>query len=142
MTEVAVGLEKSEDGTWSVLSATVDSKTKQQVPLTIGALRYDANRNVWISNNGELTAKDYSMTDASIYGAQIGTEWSLEKKDSLSHLRETLRLTKTIDGKYVYLAYSLVELSSVTGRGIAQGAYLLRFPQQTGGANLGTPGQR
>lgn len=142
VTEVAVGLEKADNGMWRVLSVTIDAKTKQQVPLTIGALHYDAARNVWISNNGELTAKEYTSSDASIYGAQVGTEWNLEKEDSLTRLRETLRITKTTDNKYVYLAYSLVELSTVTGRGIAQGAYLLRFPLQTAGANLGTPGQR
>ena len=142
VTEVAVGLQKGENGTWRVLSVTVDAKTKQQIPLTISALSYDADRNVWISGNGELTAKEYSTPDTSIYGAQTGTEWSLEKEDSMTRMRETIRLTKTTDGKSVYLAYSLVEQSAVTGANIAQGAYLLMFPVQTPGANLGTPGQR
>lgn len=142
VTDVAVGLQQSEGGMWRVLSVTVDAKTKQQIPLTISALNYDADRNVWISSNGELTAKEYSTPETSIYGAQTGTEWSLEKEDSLTRMRETIRLTKTTDGKYVYLAYSLVEQSAVTGANIAQGAYLLQFPVQTPGANLGTPGQR
>ncbi len=142
VTEVAVGLQKLEDGTWRVLSATVDAKTRQQRPLTISALRYDAEKNEWISNNGVLTAKDYTAPDTSIYGAQTGTEWSLEKNDSLVKLRETLRVSRTTDGKYIYLAYSLVEVSAVTGNSIAQGTYLLRFPVQVAGANLGAPGQR
>lgn len=139
---VAVGLMELGNGTWRVISATQDAKTKQNVPLTISALRYDANRNVWVSSNGELTAKEYSTPDTSIYGAQTGTEWNLEKSDALSNLRETIRVTKTIDGKHIYLAYSLVEQSATTGANIAQGAYLLQFPVQTAGANLGTPGQR
>lgn len=146
VTEVAVSMRKSDadnGSVWRLNSVTVDAKTRQQIPLTITALEYDADRNVWISANGELTAKEYSTPDTSIYGAQTGTEWTLEKKDSLTHMRETLRLTKTTDGKYVYLAYSLVEQSSVTGQNIAQGAYLLRFPQQKApSANLGAPGKR
>ena len=142
VTEVAVGFQNAEGHTWRVLSVAVDAKTRQQNPLTISALNYDADRNVWISGNGELKAQSYSASDASIYGAQTGTEWSLEKKDSMTRMRETIRLTKTTDGKYVYLAYSLVEQSAVTGANIAHGEYLLQFPVQTPGANLGTPGER
>lgn len=140
---VAVGLQSLGNGIWRVLSATAgDSKSKQSIPLTLSAMRYDSNRNVWISSNGELTAKEYSTPDTNLYGAQTGTEWVLEKNDSLTNFRETIRVTKTTDGKYVYLAYSLVEQSAVTGIDIAQGAYLLQFPVQAAGANLGTPGQR
>ena len=142
VTEVAVGLQKADGGTWRVLSATVDAKSKKQVPLTVSALHYDSDRNVWISSNGTLKASDYTTPDTSIYGAQTGTEWTLEKEDTLTRLRETIRVTKTTDGKFVYLAYSLIEQSAVSGSNIAQGAYLLRFPVQTPGANLGTPGQR
>lgn len=142
VTDVAVGLQNVEGNVWRVLSLTVDAKTKQQIPLTISALNYDSARNEWTSNNGVLTAKEYSTPETSIYGAQTGTEWTLEKEDSLTRMRETIRITKTTDGKYVYLAYSLVEQSAVTGANIAQGAYLLQFPVQTPGANLGTPGQR
>lgn len=144
VTVVAVGLQELEgqNGVWRVLSATEDAQTKKQIPLTISALRYDSNRNVWLSGNGELTAKQYTAPDTSIYGAQVGTEWVLEKKDALTNLRETIRVTKTTDGKFVYLAYSLVEQSAISGQNIASGAYLLQFPVQTPGANLGTPGQR
>lgn len=142
ITEVAVGLQKADGNLWRLLSVTVDARTKQQIPLTISALNYDAERNVWISSNGELKPTEYTTPDTSIYGAQTGTEWTLEKEDSLTRMRETIRLTKTTDGKYVYLAYSLVEQSAVTGANIAQGAYLLQFPVQTPGANVGTPGQR
>ena len=142
VTEVAVGLQKVDDNNWRVLSVTVDAQTQKQVPLTITALRYNAEKNEWISNNGVLKASSYSAPDTSIFGAQTGTEWVLEKKDELAILRESLRASRTTDGKYVYLAYSLVERSAVTGGIIAQGDYLLRFPVQTTGANVGTPGQR
>lgn len=142
ITEVAVGLQKVDDNNWRVLSATVDAQTKKPVPLTISALRYNAEKNEWTSNNGVLKATDYSVPDTSIFGAQTGTEWVLEKKDDLTILRESLRVSRTTDGKFVYVAYSLVERSAVTGGNIAQGDYLLRFPVQTTGANVGTPGQR
>lgn len=137
-----VGLQKINDNMWRVVSAIAERNSKRQQPLSISALRYDAARNVWVSGNGELTARDYSTTEASIYGAQTGTEWSLEKEDSLTRFRETIRVTKTTDGKYVYLAYSFIEQSIATGTSIAQGAYLLQFPVQKAGANLGRPGQR
>lgn len=141
VTLVGVGMQKLDSGLWRLLSVT-EGANKQQVPLTISALNYDAEHNVWISGNGTLKATEYTTPADSIYGAQTGTEWSLEKKDSLTHMRETIRVSKTTDGKFVYLAYSLVEQSAVTGKGIASGAYLLQFPVQTTGANLGTPGQR
>lgn len=142
VTEVAAGLQKNENGTWRFLSVTVDAKSRQQIPLTISALNYDAERNVWISANGELKAEPVNIPETSVYGAQTGTMWSLEKEDSLARLHETITLSKTTDGKTVYLVYKLEEFSSVTGAGIANGEYRLAFPVQTPGANLGTPGQR
>lgn len=139
---VGVGFQALENGLWRVVSATANLRTKEQAPLILSTLRYDANRNVWISPNGELTAKDYSAPETSIYGAQTGTEWTLEKKDTLSNLRETVRISKTTDGKNVYVAYSLAEQSALTGSSIAQGAFLLQFPVQKASAKLGTPGQR
>lgn len=127
---VAVGMQEISDGIWRVLSIQQDPQTKQSQTLNISALRYDAKRNVWLSGNGELTAKEFSTPDTSLYGAQTGTEWSLEKEDSLSHFRETVRLSKTADGKYIYLAYNFVEVSVISGASIAQGSYLLQFPVQ------------
>lgn len=139
---VAVGLHSSGQNMWKVLSSTIDPKTRRQGPLTIGALKYDAGKNAWISNNGELTAKSYTATDANIYGAQTGTEWNLSKEDALARTRETVRVTKTTDGKFVYLSYSFAEQSLITGASIAQGAYMLRFPIVTPAANMGTPGRK
>lgn len=143
VTQVAVGLQKTEDGTWRVLSVTVDARTKRQIPLTISALRYDAEKNVWISNDGVLTPKEYSVPDTSVFGAQTGTEWSLQQETPLgSALKISLRVTRSTDGKYVYLAYTFDERATVTGNSIARGDYLLRFPIPTPGANVGKPGQR
>lgn len=137
-----VGLQEVNNGIWRVTSIMQNASTKQSQPLSISALRYDAPRNVWISGNGELQAKEFSASDDYLYGPQTGTEWVLEKKSSLSQFRECVRLTKTTDGKYVYLSYEFREVSTITGASIATASYMLQFPVQTPGANLGTPGQR
>lgn len=142
VTDVALGLQSAGKGIWRVLSATVDAKIKKTVPLTISALQYDAGKNAWISNNGELTASEYSATEDNVYGAQTGTEWNLTREDSLSRINETVRVTRTTDGKFIYVSYLFSEQSAVSGMSIAQGAYMLRFPVVTPGANMGTPGRR
>lgn len=139
---VGVGLQNLGNGLWRTLSVALDPRTRQQARLPISALRYDANRNVWISGNGDLTARDITLPDGHISGAQTGTEWSIEKKDSLSHMRESIRVTKTTDGKHIYLIYNISESSSVTGNGIMNDTISLQFTVQKPGANLGKPGQR
>lgn len=137
------GFQEVSNGIWRIPSIMQSPGTKQSQPLSISALRYDANRNVWISGNGELQAKEFTATEEGyLYGAQTGTEWVLEKKSSLTQFRECLRLTKTTDGKYVYLSYEFREVSSITGASIATGSYMIQFPVPATGAKVGTPGQR
>ncbi len=139
---VALGLMATDtQGMWSVLSATVDNSGKT-LPLTISALKYNADKNVWISNNGELTAKPYSISDRCVLGAQEGTEWSLQKEDSLTRLNEAVRVTRTTDGQCIYVFYSFAETSRISGAAIAQGGYVLRFPIVSQSAGLSTPGQK
>ena len=139
--DVALGLKNNGDNKFSVLSATrmPDNST---MPLTIGSLQYDGNRNVWISNNGELKPKAFSAGEDYDFGAQTGTEWSMEKADSLSKFKETLLITKTTDGKAVYVAYSMNEVSAISGTAIANHGYMLFFPIQTERANATKPGRR
>jgi hypothetical protein len=75
-------------------------------------------------------------------GAQTGTEWKLTKEDSLSKLSETVRFSRTTDGKAVYVSYAFDERSTITNNVLAQGSYMLLFPIQTNQVNLGTPGSR
>lgn len=142
VTEVAVGLKGDGTSVWRVLSATVDAQSRKTVPLTISALSYDAARNVWISNNGELKASEYKATEDNVFGAQTGTEWKLEKEDSLSKLIEVVRVTKTTDGKSIYVTYNFSERSVISPVTIAQGAYTLRFAAGNAKVNMGTPGSR
>lgn len=139
--DVALGLQKNEDGSYSVLSATkvADNAT---MPITIGALKYDAKKNVWVSNNGELTATPFSAGENYDFGAQTGTEWKMEKEDALSKLAEMVRVTKSTDGKMIFVAYALSEVSAISGTPIAQHGYMLAFPVATASVNAGKPGQK
>lgn len=139
--EVLVGLKSDDNNIYTVLSGTRLSNGNVQ-PLTIGSLHYDAKRNVWISNNGELTGSPFSADDKFDYGAQTGNEWVMEKKDSLTSLREMLRLTKTTDGKAIYLTYSLIERSALSGTVIANHGYTIIFPITTASARATRPGQK
>ncbi len=142
MSGVAMGLLSSGNkGIWHIHSVTMDASGKT-LPLTISALNYDASRNVWISNNGELTAAPWSADDTFTFGAQSGTEWNYEHADSLSRLKETVRVTKTTDGAAVYVYYRFTEASAISGMNIAQGEYMLRFPIVSESAGLSKPGQK
>lgn len=141
LADVRVGLKDEGNNIYSVISVTRLSNGGT-LPLTIGSLRYDGNRNVWISNNGELTGSHFSADDKSDYGPQTGHEWKMEKKDSLSQLNEMVRLTKSTDGKAVFLYYSLAERSVISGAVIANHGYTIIFPITTASANTTRPGQK
>lgn len=141
VTEVALGLAPAGQDMFRVLSATrmADNNT---MPITMGSLTYDAKKNVWISNNGELTAEPFSAGENFDFGAQTGTQWQMTKEDSLSKLHELVRITKTTDGKMVYVLYNLTEQSAITGSVIANHGYMLAFPITTASAAASKPGQK
>lgn len=142
LNEVLLGLQKtSQPGIWEVLSVTRVAQDRTN-PLTISALKYDANRNVWISNNGELSPQDIAMTDRFCLGAQRGTEWTLKEESALSNLVETVRVTKSTDGKYVFVHYIFTESIPVSNVLIGQAAYVLRFPVVSAAASLSKPGEK
>ena len=141
LADVHVGLKNDGNGIYGVLSATRVAGGNS-MPLTIGSLRYDGNKNVWTSNNGELTGTAFSADETFDYGPQTGNEWKLEKKDSLSSLQEMIRLTKSTDGKAVFLYYSLVERSAISGTVIANHGYTILFPIATASARATRPGQK
>ena len=141
LADVIVGLKNDGGNIYSVLSGTRVSNGGT-MPLTIGSLRYDGNKNVWISNNGELKGQAFSADETFDYGPQTGNEWVMEKKDSLSALREMIRITKATDGKAVFLYYSLVERSVISGGVIANHGYTIIFPITTASARATRPGQK
>lgn len=140
--DVALGLQKTDQpDVWEVFSMTRVSQDRA-MPLTISALKYDAKRNIWISNNGELTAQDIALPDRFCLGAQRGTEWTLKSESSLSSIVETVRVTKSTDGKFVYLHYMFTEKLPNSNVMIGQGAYVLRFPVVSAAASLSKPGEK
>lgn len=141
--DVALGLDPvaGRDGVYRILSAT-RVNGNAMLPITIGALTYDSKTGAWHSNNGDLKAKDFTADDKFAFGAQTGTEWTLENKDALSDLKEVVRFTRTTDGKFMYIYYSLVERSAVTGQQIASHGYLMRFPVKAASASATKPGQK
>ena len=141
MADVRVGLKSDGNNMYSVLSATRVANGGS-LPLTIGSLRYNAAKNVWVSNNGELTGSEFSASENFDYGAQTGNEWKMEKKDSLSSLSEMIRLTKATDGKAVFLYYSLQERSVISGTIIANHGYTIIFPITSASAHATRPGQK
>ena len=141
LADVRVGLKSEGKDIYSVISATRLSNGGT-MPLTIGSLRYNAAKNVWVSNNGELTGEAFSADESFDYGPQTGNTWKLEKKDSLSQLNEMIRLTKRTDGKAVFLFYSLTERSSISGTVIANHGYTIIFPITSASAQTSRPGQK
>ncbi len=141
LADVRVGLKDEGNNIYSVISAT-RLANGGSMPLTIGSLRFDGNKNVWTSNNGTLTGEAFSADESFDYGPQTGNVWKLEKKDSLSQLNEMLRLTKTTDGKAVFLYYSLVERSAISGTVIANHGYSIIFPITSASAKTSRPGQK
>ncbi len=141
LADVRVGFQQKEGQVYSVLSATRIANG-DTMPLTVGSLKYDGGKNVWVSNNGELTGKEFSADESFDYGPQTGNEWNLEKKDSLSTLREMVRLTKSTDGKAVFLYYSLSERSSISGTMIANHGYTIIFPITSASAATSRPGRK
>lgn len=139
--DVALGLDPVGEGKFRVLSAT-RVNGNAMMPITIGALTYDSKTNTWSSANGELKGKKFEVGDKFAFGAQTGTEWVYENKDALSTIKEVVRFTKTTDGKFYYIYYSLVEVSAVNGQAIANHGYLMRFPVVTAGAATSKPGQK
>lgn len=138
--EVAMGFNDEGKGEWSVTAVT---RTPQgTMPMTIANLRYSEETKTWSSNNGVLKPTNYTAESGNAYGAQTGTEWTLNKEDAMSQLNETMRLSKSTDGRYIYVMYGLTEISSVTHAPVANHGYIIRFEVPTAKANAGKPGQK
>lgn len=112
---------------WGLQGVSVNTLSKQVIPLVINGFVYKADRNVWVSPNGELKPSDISTTSDNIYGARKGTAWVLNKEDALSRIREVLTITKRTNGEFVYLTYEFSERTPGEGAILAQGSYVLRF---------------
>ncbi|MEG1257998.1 MAG: hypothetical protein RR250_04670 [Akkermansia sp.] len=120
---IVVGLQKTATpGVWKVASSS------QQGPLPMSTLQYDANKNVWVSPNGELACKGVvSYDEMNNLGAWKGQEWLFQNKDSYSQIAENVLVGKTKDGKYVYMIYNIIEVTK-DGKPTWNESLVLRFP--------------
>lgn len=140
-TDVALGLSPEGDNKYRVISVTRVSET-DTMPITMGSLEYDANKHVWISNNGEMQGKEFKAGENFILGAQTGMEWTLTKEDNLSTLHEQVRVTKTTDGKAVFVYYNLTEVATASKAPIANHGYVILLPITNASANTAKPGRK
>lgn len=124
---VQLGAFDKGNNQWSLHGVSVNTFTRRTTPLAIGGLVYYADRNVWSSNNGELTASPFSCNSDNIYGARTGTTWSLSKSDAMSRITESLTISRRTNGEYLYLTYYFTERAQGSGNMLAQGNYTMRF---------------
>lgn len=140
--QVAISLQQSGDSNWRFYAVAIDPNTNRQAPVTLSALTYNPSTNTWVSAHGELKPSEYKVTEDCVFGAQIGTEWKLEKQDSFAKTTQMLRVSKTTDGKAVYVVYAFSEVSVTSGVALNQGGYTLIFPVKKAKLDIGAPGSR
>ncbi len=139
--QVAISLRTAGEGTWRFFAVTADASGRE-LPVTISALTYNPINNTWSSAHGELTPSEFKATDDFIFKAQSGTEWKLEKQDSFVKTVQSLRITKSTDGKSVFVAFASVERDRTTNQTLSQQGYTLLFPVQQAQMNIGKPGSK
>lgn len=127
---VAMGLQDIGEGIWRLNTAVTQGNSNK--PMPISSLSYDAKRNVWLSDNDELTAHDYSSSD-NFFGTLSGTEWSCKKQDDETRKEEYIRLTKSSDGKYTYFVYSKNVRNAKTGAPLMMSSATLQFKNEEEG---------
>lgn len=140
--QVAISLQPSGSSNWRFYAVAIDPNTNRQAPVTLSALTYNPSTNTWASAHGELKPSEYKVSEDSVFGAQTGTEWKLEKQDSFAKTTQMLRVSKTTDGKAVYVVYAFSEVSLTTGTPLNQGGYTLIFPVKKAKLDIGAPGSR
>ena len=125
---VVISLKPAANKQWQILATAVNLRTEQTAPLSLCTLKYDTEKDTWISAHGELTPAPFSADENYIYRAQKGKEWKLEKKDSFMHINQMLRITKTTDGSALFISFISVERSQIRGQLLSQQGYTLLFP--------------
>lgn len=112
---------------WKLHGDSLNPDTGKRSMLSVIALTYHADKNVWVSSNGELSPTQVTYYDNNLYGARKGTSWSLRKEDSLSIINESISITRRMNGEFLYLAYRFSEKIPGSNTTLAQGSYVLRF---------------
>lgn len=112
---------------WKLHGDSTNPETGKRAMLSVISLEYHADKNVWISGNGELKPTEITTLNDNLYGARKGTSWTLSKEDALSQINESLTITRRMNGEFLYLTYNFSEKIPGSGTVLAQGSYVLRF---------------
>lgn len=124
---IQLGVYSKDNGEWGLHGVSVNAFTRKLTPLSLSGMSYNPTDNTWTTANGTLKPRDFSTLSTNIYGARHGTNWILQKADSMSELTETLSISRRMNGEFLYLSYSFIERTPGSGTTLAQGSYVLRF---------------
>ncbi|MFC4993158.1 hypothetical protein [Rubritalea tangerina] len=120
LADTSLLLEEVGNGQWKI-NATGPAAS-------ISLLRYDPEKNVFTSTNGEMIAiADIDAPERSLLGAWKGKEWRYQSENSLTKMKENLALGTTTDGKYAILVYRLQEITA-KGKPLFDQSLVIRFP--------------
>lgn len=107
--EVMIVLRQSFDKSWTI-TATGEAGV-------LSTLRYDSEKDVYRSPNGELKRlEDIKAKASSILGAWSGCEWRLEEETGLGKVKENFAVGRYDDKQYGLLVYRVQEISSEGSR--------------------------
>ena len=103
--KLGVRLEQAEKD-WRILTSGKD--------VQISLLRYDAEKDVFKSTNGEMKRIDNIEADSdTILGAWTGVEWRYEEETPIDRIKENFAIGKSVDGKYALIVYRLQHISAL-----------------------------
>lgn len=122
--ELILRLEDKGDNLWMIRA------TGRGADIT--ALRYNAEKDIFISTSGELTRiADVDAEPQSILGAWKGKEWKMEKEDSFGITKENIAIGKLADGSFGLLVYRIQEVST-SGTPLFDRSMVIRFAVKRG----------
>ena len=124
---VVLQLKEASDGKWSITAAVGGGGKEGGGSLPISTLKYDPEKDVFMSPNGILKRlEDVTADKRSILGEWSGHEWRFEEETSLGKTKENFALGKTGDGKFGLIVYRMQEISS-EGTRIYDKSLVVRF---------------
>ncbi|MEP4078790.1 hypothetical protein [Haloferula sp.] len=132
---VILQLKEAGEGKWSITAAVGGGGGGQEGPgsLPISTLKYDAEKDVFVSPNGTLKRlEDVAADKRSILGEWSGPEWRFEEETSLGKTKENFAIGKTGDGKFGLIVYRMQEISS-EGTRLYDKSLVVRFPMGEAG---------
>lgn len=120
MEETMLLLRKSSDGHWSINGTGPAS--------SLSTLRYDSEKDQFVSPNGALSRIEDIKADAnSILGEWSGNEWKFEEDTGLGTMKENFALGRFAGNKYGLIVYRVQEQSS-KGTRLLDKSLVVRFP--------------